>query len=78
MVKVTLYRETPPDASDERDPYVLTMSRVPCVGERIHAAGSSTGRVKRGPGYYVVTDVMHEAGFRDSLAARVTVREIPV
>ena len=76
MVKIRLHRDPAPDADDERDPYVLTISRVPCVGEEIHAAGSNDGRKKRGPGYYVVTRVVHDAGFGDGLAARVYAREV--
>lgn len=60
--------------SYEGYPYILTVSRVPCVGEDIHSNGSTEGGVKRGPGIYKVTDVMHYTNTLD-LAAKVTVED---
>jgi hypothetical protein len=60
--------------SYEKYPYILTISRVPCVGEDIHSNGSTEGGVKRQPGLYKVTDVMHYTNTLD-LAARVTVED---
>ena len=74
MVKIRLHREPAEDASDERDPYILTVSRVPCVGEKVHAVGSDAP-VRRKPGLYTVTDVIHYAGFGDEVAARIYARE---
>jgi hypothetical protein len=76
MVKIKFIVEGDNIASYESDPYILTISRVPCVGEYIHAAGSSEGRVKRPPGYYRVTFVTHDAGFKSDIAARVQVEEV--
>jgi len=57
--------------SYEGYPYILTVSRVPCVGEDIHSNGSTEGGVKRSPGIYKVTDVMHYTNTLDLAASAV-------
>ena len=76
MAKIRLIRDDAPDASDERDPYLVTISRVPSAGEFIHAAETTSGRVARRPAFYRVTRVVHYAGFPDEVDARVHVEEV--
>jgi hypothetical protein len=60
--------------SYEKYPYILTVSRVPCVGEDIHSKGSTEGGTRRAPGIYKGTDELHYTNTLD-LAARVTVED---
>ena len=67
MVKIKILRNFQ-WASDERDPYILQLSRVPCVGETIQTAGRGDPS-KCGPAYFVVDTVMHYANEPDLAAA---------
>jgi hypothetical protein len=69
-MKIKLLRDFN-QAGDERDPFIVTVSRVPCKGETIYTTGRGDP-AKHGPSYYVVEEVMHYADYPD-LAAAVTV-----
>lgn len=74
MVKIRLLRDSN-WVGDQRDPYVMQVSRVPCVGETIQTTGHGDP-AKRGPNYYIVEKVMHYADYPD-LAADVAVKVHP-
>jgi hypothetical protein len=75
MAKIKILRDFQ-WAADERDPYIVELSRVPCVGETIHTTGRNDPS-ERGPSAFVVTSVMHYANLPDLAAAvGVTLHEI--
>lgn len=75
MAKIKLMREDASDVDDERDPWILEVSRVPCKGEVLHANEAPPSRHgRRGPGFFEVVMVIHEAGFGGALAATVWIK----
>lgn len=65
MVRIKLIRmsDAGVNTDDVRDPYILTVSRVPCIGEIIYSKGTTPGRNgERGPGTYKILNVIHETG----------------
>ena len=73
MVKIKLFRRDDNLASDVRAPYVLTISRVPCIGEMIVD-------MEHNVGYYRVLHVKHFTNLtsKNAIAAEVDVEYVNV
>lgn len=83
MLKIKLIRvsDEGPNADDVRSPYILTISRVPCIGEIICSQGTTPGsNGERGPGFYKVLNVIHETGIqtKDGIVATVNAEYVAV